>query len=277
MFPGIYEFRWDVAHLVFLGAFYLVGAVLVLALAIALLRSRRDLGQGRADGIRWHQDFRDLPASSRICRHALAGRVDRRVCPNEFDCRLCPDHERLAGLPAAPGRGSGVRAAQGWFDLPGDRLYHRGHAWVKREEDGSVLVGLDDLAARLAGPPDAVELPAPGTKVRVNGTAWRMRIRGCDVRILCPVDGEVVSTGGPGESWYLKVRPEAALANARHLLRGEEAASWMLGQVDEIQALASRGAGGASLADGGRPVASLSEAIPAERRDELLGAILLDP
>ncbi len=47
--------------------------------------------------------------------------------------------------------------------------------------------------------PDAVELPPPGTQLKANGTAFRVRKRGADVRVLSPVDGEVVETGGPGQ------------------------------------------------------------------------------
>jgi hypothetical protein len=32
----------------------------------------------------------------------------------------------------------------------------------------------------------------------VNGSAFRMRTHGADVRVLAPVEGEVVATGGAG-------------------------------------------------------------------------------
>ena len=43
--------------------------------------------------------------------------------------------------------------------LPQDRLYHRGHTWVRREEDGTYNIGLDDFIRRLIGNPDLIELP----------------------------------------------------------------------------------------------------------------------
>jgi len=97
------------------------------------------------------------------------------------------------------------------------------------------------------------------------------------VRVLSPVDGVVVATGGPGERFYLKVRPDSGGGDDRHLLRGDEVAAWIGRQVDVVEALAGGGAVGVSLADGGVPVANLSEAIPDDRRDEVLGAVLLDP
>ena len=62
-----------------------------------------------------------------------------------------------------------------WFYFPEDRLYHRGHTWVKPVEDGNVLVGLDSLAEHLIGAPDSVRLPEPGQEIDANQTAWRMR------------------------------------------------------------------------------------------------------
>jgi glycine cleavage system H lipoate-binding protein len=294
MIPGVYEFRWDAAHMIFLGAFYTVACVLAVTLALSLRRCLRLLEAGEADEILWHEEFHDLPASHRSCRHEMAGRIRDRVCPNAFDCRHCPDYERFSAMPcrgAATGhlgahphhpREGGdpesrqTASAVPWFDMPADRLYHRGHTWVKRAEDGNVLIGLDDLASRLLGPPESVELPKAGTKLQVNGTAWRMKGSGAEVRVLSPVDGVVVEAGSPQAGWYLKVRPEAGRFNDRHLLRGEEILPWVLREVERLQATLTAG-GPANLADGGLPVADLHRIIPPDRRDEVLGDVFLEP
>ena len=65
-------------------------------------------------------------------------------------------------------------------------------------------MGLDELGARLLGTPDAVELPRPARTFEANGTAFRVHKRDADVRVLSPVDGEVVETGGADRGWYLK-------------------------------------------------------------------------
>jgi glycine cleavage system H lipoate-binding protein len=297
MLPGVYEFRWDAAHLVFLGAFYLVAAALVLTLIVVWIRARGDLQEGREEEIRWKEDFRQLPAARRVCRHEIAGRVRRRTCPNAFDCRHCPDFARLAlrgsegdaglragnppaaelpadlaavPLPAAP-------TAAPRLDMPEDRLYHRGHTWVRREEDGSCTVGLDELACRILGAAERVAVPGAGSRVRVNGTAWRMRWEGCEVRILSPVDGVVVENDGSGKAWTLKVRPEGGRLDDRHLLRGPEVDRWIEWELEKLQELTGTAKLGASPADGGMPIEELHRAIPAGRRDEILGEIFLEP
>ena len=70
------------------------------------------------------------------------------------------------------------------MSFPLDRFYHRGHTWAHPEADGTVTIGLDDLGRRLMGVPDAVRLPAPGTRIQTNGTAFhvsqaRRRYRAC--------------------------------------------------------------------------------------------------
>ena len=106
------------------------------------------------------------------------------------------------------------------MSFPLDRMYHRGHTWARPEADGTVTVGLDDLGARLLGTPDAVDLPAPGSRVQANGTAFRIHKREADVRVLSPVDGEVVETGGVDRGFFLRVKPLDGAIDMRHLLRG---------------------------------------------------------
>ncbi len=77
----------------------------------------------------------------------------------------------------------------------------------------------------------------PGVRtIEVNGTAFRVHKRGADVRVLSPVDGEVVEAGAPGAGWYLKVRPAAAGEPAfRHLLRGAEVRPWLMREMERLQ------------------------------------------
>src|SRR5215831_7164984 len=187
MFPWNYGFHFGIASYIFLGAFYTVVVVVVTTVLNALWRAHRDLGKGKVEDIRWHSDFHDLPAADRACRHVLTGEFKSRECPNAFDCRECVTHAKLVAVhPPAPASG-GEDEIFG-MSFPLDRLYHRGHTWAHPEADGTLTVGLDDLGSRLLGTPDAVDLPAPGSQIRTNGTAFRVHRREADVRVLSPVD-----------------------------------------------------------------------------------------
>jgi glycine cleavage system H protein len=273
MFPWSPEFAWDAYHVVFFGALYSVLATVAGSLAVALWRTRRDAREGRAAAIAWHGAFGELPASARACRHQLTGEAPGRACENGFDCRRCRAHRRLEelrrGRPAASDGHVG-------FDLPLDRLYHRGHTWVRPESDGTVTVGLDDFARRLVGTPEQVELPAPGARLEVNGPAGRVTARGSDVRVLSPVDGTVVEARGEGAGFTLRVDPGGAV-DLGHLLSGDEARAWALRELERLQRALGPGELGAALADGGELVDDVGAALPRDRYDALLGEMLLEP
>jgi hypothetical protein len=277
MLPWNYGFQWNAGHVIFLGAFYSVLAVVAGTLIAVARRSRRDLVGLRAEEIGWYADFHDLAARDRVCRHVLSGELESRECPHAFDCRQCETHARLIALhPVA-------LAAQPEEDLfgmefPLDRFYHRGHAWAQPQADGTVTVGLDELGQRLLGVPDAVALPQPGTHVYANGTAFRAHKRDADVRVLSPVDGEVVETGGADRGWYLKVKPEVTgEATFRHLLRGAEIRPWLMREMERLQLALSTDGAAPTLADGGVPVADIAASYPKADWDAVCGEMFLEP
>jgi glycine cleavage system H lipoate-binding protein len=277
MLPWNYGFHWNLGHIIFLGAFYCVLTTVVVTLIAAALRAKRAIGEKRVEYVAWHADFHDLPARDRVCRHVLTGEFKRRECPHAFDCRECETHARLiARHPLAA-------AQQNEEDLfgmrfPLDHYYHRGHTWVKRETDGTVTVGLDELGSRLLGTPEAIEFPHAGEHLQANGTAFRARKRNADVRVLSPVDGELVETGGAGQAWYLRVRPfSAGEAAFGHLLRGAEIKPWILREMERLQLALSASEGAYTLADGGVPVADIAASYPQADWDAVCGEMFLEP
>ena len=281
MLPGVYGFTWDTGNLIFLGLFFTVAIVIVSSVLIASRRMVNDFKGSRLEKIRWETDFEDLPAAARKCRHEITGDVKHRLCDNEFDCCSCITHpklveQRMRKSATAAGALTSDQKMLG-LTMPLDRLYHRGHTWVRPESDGTVTVGLDDLGARLIGTPDAIELPAVGTKLQVNGTAWRMKKSNADLRVLSPVDGEVVETGGAEKGWVLRLKPAGFGFDTRHLLGGEEIKPWVLREMERLQlALAPDGVG-MSLADGGLLVDDISKGYPEADWDAVMGEMFLEP
>jgi glycine cleavage system H lipoate-binding protein len=163
------------------------------------------------------------------------------------------------------------------MSFPPDRFYHRGHTWARPERDGTVTVGLDDLGSRLAGGRAALELPKPGASVHVNGPAFRIRRNGSSVRILSPVNGEVIAANAGEGDWLLKIHPRQSGEKAFcHLLRGAEVRPWLIREMERLQlALTAEGASPA-LADGGTLVADIAEAYPDADWDAICGQMFLD-
>ena len=271
MFPWVYEFRWSAGHLIFLGLFFGIAAVIVSTVVAALLRTFRDFRKQNAGAIRWHVEFEDLPADARVCRHELSGEVEHRSCPHGFACGTCEAH------PGFLARHIPARAKEETLyglQMPGDMMYHRGHTWVRREEDGTCTVGLDALAERVLGDAVGEELPSPGTEIHANGSAWRMSTQGIPVRILAPIDGTVLETGSRERGWYLRVQPRDK--DFPHLLRGEEIRPWITRELERLQyAIAPDGAT-PSLADGGELVGDLRKQSAGADWDAVLGEMFLE-
>jgi len=276
MFPWNYGFHWGVTSYLFLGAFYTVLAVVAATVARAVLRSRSDLRAAQVDRIRWISDFHDLPARDRACRHVLTGEFQSRECPHAFDCRECETHPKLLAKHPASAVEEPEEEIFG-MSFPLDRFYHRGHAWARPESDGTVTVGLDELGQRLLGTPDGIEFPAAGAQVRVNATAFRVKKRNADVRVLSPVDGEVLATGGPAKGWYLKLKPAGGVADLRHLLRGAEVKPWLMREMERLQLILSLEGAAPALADGGVPVADIAAGYPEADWDAVSGEMFLEP
>lgn len=277
MFPGVDGFHWTFGHILFVSIFCTVALVIATTAVVAAYRSWRDARLQREPRIRWHSDFHDLTDRERRCRHMLAGEVQSRLCPNAFECRDCVTHPKFVALEQAQPPELAPVETYG-MDFPVENFYHRGHAWVRPEADGMLLVGLDDLGRRLIGPADKLELPAAGTRLENNGTAWRGKRNGVEFRVLAPVEGEVVETGGPAKGWYLRLRPLANKpTDLRHLLHGREVSGWLRDELDRLQILLSPEATGPSLADGGVLMDDLTKAQPTADWDKVMGAMFLEP
>jgi len=278
MLPWNYGFHWNTGHVVFLGAFYTVLTIVATTLVLAVLRSRRAIAEQRVEDIGWHADFHDLSPQDRVCRHVLSGELQCRECPHAFDCRHCETHARLVARHAVAKPAEAEEEILG-MTFPLDRFYHRGHTWARIEPDGTATIGLDDLGQRLLGVPDSTELPQPGERVSVSGTAFRVHKRNANVRVLSPVDGEVVETAGPGSDWILRVKTTGGGGiDCRHLLRGSEVRPWLTREMERLQLTLSAEAGsGATLADGGVPVKDIAAAYPEADWDAVCGEMFLEP
>jgi Glycine cleavage H-protein len=272
MFPGIDGFHWAFGHVLFLVLFFAVALTIAVTIASAVMKTVDDFRSHKAAMLCWNAQFAELPASNRRCRHELAGRVISRTCDNSFDCRTCENYSHFAVLPA-----SGNARPCG-LDFPDDRLYHRGHTWVKTVEDGNVLVGLDSLAECLIGHPDSVRMPAPGDEIDANQTAWRMKKNGTEISVRAPIEGTIVEVGGPGKGWYLKMRPRFGLNDRvalRHLLRGPEVRGWISRELERLQIQLRTPGTAPTLADGGAILPNLMDSIPEADWDAVIADTFL--
>lgn len=273
MFPGIDGFHWTAGHVIFLSLFFAVVVTIVATVVSASMRTARDFRTHHAIDLCWKSEFAELPEAGRKCRHELSGRVVSRICDNAFDCRHCAKYSQFAVLPT-----TGLARDLG-LHYPNDRLYHRGHTWVKPEEDGSVSIGLDELAQHLIGEPDAIKMQEVGSEIEINQTAWRIKKNGKEILVRAPLEGTIVQVGGPQERWYLKVRPRHNLhdpATLLHLLHGPEVHGWLTRELERLQMQLRAPNTPVALADGGTLMPGLMDAMPGADWDSALEDTFLE-
>lgn len=269
MFPWVDGFHWTVGHIVFLSIFFGVVLTILTTVLRAALHTLSDFRAHRVNELCWRASAAELPESERHCRHEFAGRLSFRVCDNAFDCRHCPQYADFAGLPAnSPVRNLPVNYSD-------KLLYHRGHTWVRPEEDGTFTIGLDELARNLIGHPDSVEFPADGSTIESNGIAWRMTKNGHEIRVRAPLDGKVVRTNRAGDDAYLRLRPEGR-ADLRHLLHGAEVSGWLASECDRLQLQLRTPDAPPTLADGGLLMPDLMDAVPQADWETILESTFLE-
>lgn len=277
MFPFVYGFEWTPGTFIFLGAFFMVLAVLTTVVLRSTFRTLRLVRERTADAMLWKDQFQKLPAEARRCRHDTLGTAPGRLCPNAFQCGTCADHRAF-------------RAQEGSrdFDLtdrhepvlglffPRDRYYDRGHMWVQPLRDGTYRLGLDDLARRLYAEVPSVELPEVGSALARGGPACTITEGSSAVRVPSPLDGTVLERGDFWDGWLLHVRPKPG-TDLEHLLRGDEVGCWVRDQLDTLQCLLADRPGEVLLADGGMPVDNFAAAAPSAPWGQVRRVLLLDP
>ncbi len=273
MFPGIDGFHWTFGHILFLALFFMVVMTIFTTVISAVWRTARDFRAHKAIDYCWKTNFSELPVSERRCRHELAGRVIARTCDNAFDCRHCEKYGQFAVLPA-----TGHVNSLG-LEYSNNRYYHRGHTWLQKQDDGTVTVGLDDIARHLIGTPESVLLPSIGDELEVNQIAWRMRKSGREIAVRAPIEGKVVATGRSTQDWLLKIRPRLDPENPmtfRHLLQGPEVHGWLSREMERLQFQLRAPNSPPALADGGTLLPDLMNAVPDADWDTVLADTFLE-
>ena len=107
-------------------------------------------------------------------------------------------------------------------ELPGDLLYTNEHEWLRKEEDGTVTVGITDHAQSALGDLVYVELPEIGQTVEAGGEMAVVESVKAASDVYAPISGEVVAVNeeladdpekinaDPYEDgWIVRLRPTA--------------------------------------------------------------------
>ena len=78
-------------------------------------------------------------------------------------------------------------------ELPGDLLYTEEHEWLRREDDGSVTIGITDHAQSALGDLVYVELPEVGQDVDVAGEMAVVESVKAASDVYAPISGNILA------------------------------------------------------------------------------------
>jgi len=109
-------------------------------------------------------------------------------------------------------------------ELPGDLLYTSEHEWLRREEDGTVSIGVTDHAQAALGDLVYVELPEISQDVESGGDMAVVESVKAASDVYAPIDGTVVEVNDAlsddpeminsdpyGAGWIVKLEPAGAI------------------------------------------------------------------
>jgi glycine cleavage system H protein len=109
-------------------------------------------------------------------------------------------------------------------ELPGDLLYTTEHEWLRREDDGSVTIGVTDHAQAALGDFVYVELPEVGQDIDSGGDMAVVESVKAASDVYAPLDGSVVAVNEEladdpekinadpyGDGWIVRLQPNESI------------------------------------------------------------------
>jgi glycine cleavage system H protein len=109
-------------------------------------------------------------------------------------------------------------------ELPGDLQYTKEHEWLRREDDGSVTIGITDHAQSALGDLVYVELPEVGQELDEEDEMAVVESVKAASDVYAPIAGSVqavneeladdpekINTDPYGDGWIVKLKPDGAI------------------------------------------------------------------
>ncbi|MEJ2769297.1 glycine cleavage system protein GcvH [Mycetohabitans sp. B46] len=108
--------------------------------------------------------------------------------------------------------------------IPAELKYTESHEWIRKEDDGTLTVGITDHAQEALGDVVFLELPEAGKQVEAGDAIAVIESVKAASDIYAPVAGEIVESndaltsapdqvnGAPYESWLFRIKPADAAA-----------------------------------------------------------------
>jgi glycine cleavage system H protein len=155
---------------------------------------------------------------------------------------------RRPSAAAGKSEGAGRMATIEGYNFPDELYYHREHAWVRLEPDGTATIGITDFAQKNAGELVYIDMPFEGDAITQNGTACKIQSAKWIGKLVAPLSGEVsaineevqaeavlINDSPYEKGWFIKIRPSKLEAELPSLLRGAaQILPWLKGEIVRV-------------------------------------------
>lgn len=218
----------------------------------------------RAAIVSWREKLKELPQGKRPCLHHMKQRIDFRACTNDYSCSDCDFDQYFNDQFTVFATVNPVDLIEvEGFKIPQGYYLHRGHSWIKIEEENAVRVGLDEFTLRLLGPFDSIEAPLIGKTLQQGRPDITLRRGDKTARLLSPVsgvvtaaniglrqDGRVESKDAYADGWVVRAHSQDLRRDMKKLMIGDESTTFLRSEVEHLTAVIEETAGPLA-ADGG--------------------------
>jgi len=229
----------------------------------------------------WVEKMMLLSADRRKCRYMLTGEVNRKICPNAYQCGNCSFDQMMQERLQAETLPAGELAESAGFKVVPDFYYHEGHAWARPEYGGRIRIGLDDFAQKLLGRLSGLRLPQIGEVINQGQNAFFLTRNGEMVSALSPVGGvvthinqalldqpELINQSPYEEGWLIIVEPTKLKKDLKSLYFGEGTLKLMAEEKDRL--LEKAYSEMHISADGGQSVEDIAAQFKGERWSKIV-------
>ncbi len=131
------------------------------------------------------------------------------------------------------------------YTMPDELYYEENHFWVK-EEEGMLVMGMDDFAQSMAGEVVYVQLPDEGKKLKKGKKFAKVESGKWLGKVYAPVNGELVAVNEEletspelinddcyGKGWMYKIKP-GDIGEMQELIHGPDAVKeWLLAEIEK--------------------------------------------
>lgn len=229
----------------------------------------------RAGFVYWTDRLNKMPLAKRPCIHHMKGHIGFKICSRAYHCIDCEFEQYFydqfkVHTVLKPVNYDDIHG----ISLPSGYYLHKGHTWVKIEDQGMVRIGIDDFAARLFGKFDRLNTPLIGKKLTQGKAALTLSREGHEVSFISPVNGVITEVNArisstPGlindapytDGWILLIYCPALKQDLKQLLFMDSSKGFMGETVSNLYEFLEE-ASGIKAADGGTLVSDIYGNLP---------------